>query len=66
MTFERWNYLAGLLFMAAVAAYQFRAASMTDDTAKETRMRMSAWVAVVLAVLALYGFIFDPETRYSR
>jgi len=66
MTTERWVYLWGLLLTAGFAAYQFRSANMNDDTESGTRERMSAWVAVVLAIVALYGLIFDPETRYYR
>jgi 4-hydroxybenzoate polyprenyltransferase len=66
MTFERWNYLVGLLLAAGFAAYHFWAASSTDDTQKEARLRMNGWLAVCLAVLMLLLLVFDPETRYRR
>jgi hypothetical protein len=53
MAFERWTYLWCLLLTTGPATYLFRAAEMTDDTAKGTRMRTNASVCVFLGVLAL-------------
>jgi preprotein translocase subunit SecE len=66
MTTERWNYLWALVVTAAFAAYQFRAADMNDNSESAARERTTAWVAVVLAVMALYLLIFDPAPRYPR
>jgi len=66
MTFERWNYLFGVVFTAAVATYLFRAAETSGDAAKATRMRTNAWVEAFLGVLALLELIFDPQPRYPR
>jgi len=66
VTTERWNYLWALVVTAAFAAYQFRAADMNDDSASAARERTTAWVAVLLAVMALYLLIFDPAPRYPR
>jgi putative exporter of polyketide antibiotics len=66
MTTERWSCLWVLVLTAAFAAYQFRAAEMNDDSESAARERTTAWVAVLLAVMALYGLIFDPTPRYPR
>ena len=66
MTTERWNYLWALVVTAAFAAYQFRAADLNDDSESAARERTTAWVAVLLAVLALYLLVFDPAPRYPR
>jgi uncharacterized membrane protein YiaA len=64
MTTERWSYLWGLLVTAAFAAYQVRAADMNEDAESAARERTTAWVAVLLAVMALCLLTFDPAPRY--
>jgi hypothetical protein len=66
MTTERWNYLRGVVVTAAFAAYQFRAADINEDAQSAARERTTAWVAVLLAIVALYLLIFDPVPRYPR
>jgi hypothetical protein len=66
MTTERWNYLWGLVVTVSFAAYQFRAAEMNEDRESATRERTTGWVAVLLAILALYLLVLDPAPRYPR
>jgi hypothetical protein len=55
MTTERWACLWLLPVAAGFAMYQFRAAEMNDDAQSAARERTTAWVAVSLAVLMLFG-----------
>jgi hypothetical protein len=66
MTTERWACLWLLPLAAGFAVYQFRAAEMNDDAQSAARERTTAWVAVLLAVMLLYGLIFDPTPRYPQ
>jgi len=58
--------LVVLAVTTAFAAYQVHAAEMNDDAQSAARERTTAWVAVLLAVMALYLLIFDPAPRYPR